>query len=228
MFAETLYAIAPEQFMANPNDIIRDAILRHLYELRRKARGISSVGTGIRDLWSAMKKLGYRQADVNSNLDYLLQKGWAREVIHKRTFNTPRGTAQETETKTYKISDIGIDLLQGASAFRREETFSRINVTNVSGVTVIGNGNVVNTQYTDLSRMLSELEKAVAECAKLENEQKLDVLADVSTIQSQLSKPKPNTSLIKSVWQSIEKTVTAAGFGELIYRIAQFISQLPS
>jgi hypothetical protein len=179
--------------MANPNDIIRNAILRHLYELHRKARGISGVGTGIRDLWSAMKKLGYNQADVNSNLDYLLQKGWAREVIHKRTFNTPRGTAQETETKTYKISDIGIDRLEGASAFHKVESYSKINVTNINGVTVIGEGNVVNTQYTDLSRMLSDLEKAVAESAKLENEQKLDVLADISTIQSQLSKPKPNT-----------------------------------
>jgi len=214
--------------MANPNDIIRDAILRHLYELHRKARGISSVGTGIRDLWSAMKKLGYKQADVNSNLDYLLQKGWAREVIHKRTFNTPRGTAQETETKTYKISDIGIDRLEGASAFHKVESYSKINVTNINGVTVIGEGNVVNTQYTDLSRMLTDLEKAVAESAKLENEQKLDVLADVSTIQSQLSKPKPNTGLIKSIWQDIEATVTAAGFGELVYKIAEFISHLPS
>ena len=214
--------------MANPNDIIRDSILRHLYELHRKARGISSVGTGIRDLWSAMKELGYKQADVNSNLDYLLQKGWAREVIHKRTFNTPRGTAQETETKTYKISDIGIDRLEGASTFHREASFSKINVTNISGVTVIGDGNVVNTQYTDLSRMLSDLEKAVAETAKLENEQKLNVLADISTIQSQLSKPKPNTSLIKTIWQGIEGTVTASGFAELVYKIAEFISHLPS
>jgi hypothetical protein len=214
--------------MANPNDIIRDSILRHLYKLHQKARGISSVGTGIRDLWSAMKKLGYNQAEVNSNLDYLIQKEWAREVVQKRKFTTPRGTTQETETKTYKISDIGIDLLQGASAFRREETFSRINVTNINGVTVIGEGNVVNTQYTDLSRWLSDLEKAVAESAKLENEQKLDVLADISTIQSQLSKPKLNTGLIKSIWQGLEANVTAAGFGELVYKIAEFVSHLPS
>lgn len=47
----------------------------------RTARAPMGVGTKIRELQSAMKKLGISQADVNSNLDYLVQKGWVREVV---------------------------------------------------------------------------------------------------------------------------------------------------
>jgi hypothetical protein len=46
--------------------------------------------------------------------------------------------------------------------YRCNEHLSRINVTTVAGVTVIGDGNVVNAKLTDLSVALSSLEDAVA------------------------------------------------------------------
>jgi len=42
--------------MSNPNDIIRDAILRHLYEIHKKARSPDSTAIGIRDLQRDLKK----------------------------------------------------------------------------------------------------------------------------------------------------------------------------
>lgn len=104
--------------MANPNDEIRDKILRHLYEVHRRARGPRGVGIGIRDLQTALRAQGVKQADLVANLDYLVQKGWVRETVEQRTFRTKGGTTQVSERRTYKISDIGIDKLEGASFYR--------------------------------------------------------------------------------------------------------------
>lgn len=59
---------------------------------------------------------------------------------------------QQSEVRTYKISDVGIDKLEGASSYRLQEHLSRVNITNIRGVTIIGDGNVVNTNLADLSR----------------------------------------------------------------------------
>jgi hypothetical protein len=214
--------------MSNPHDAVRDSILRYLYQLHSKARGISGVGTGIRDLQSAMKKQGFAQNEVNSNLDYLIQKGWVREVIHKTSFTTARGTTQQSETRTNKISDIGIDKLETASVYQRSESFSRINVTNVQGVTVIGAGNVVNNSYTDLSRLLTELEQAINGSDSLLDEARLNAISDIGTLQTQLSKPRPDTSILKSAWASIQNIVTGVEFADIVSRIAIFISTLPT
>ena len=58
---------------------------------------------------------------------------------------------------------IFLDKLEGASAYQREKSHNKVSVTNINGVTVIGEGNVVNTQYTDAAPVLSELEQQLAE-----------------------------------------------------------------
>jgi hypothetical protein len=212
--------------MLNPSDNVRDKILRYLYDTHTHARGPRATSVGIRELQGTMKTLGVKQFDVNSNLDYLVQKGWVKEVIEQRAFLTKRGTLQQALKKLYKISDIGIDRLETASTYRREESFSRINVTNVNGVTVIGQGNIVNAKATSLYRALAELEKAVAMSKTLSNNAKLNVIADLGTIQSQLSKPQPHAGFIRAIWTDIEKIVTGAEFVELIAKASMFIAQL--
>jgi TATA-binding protein-associated factor Taf7 len=213
--------------MANPDDEIRDEILRYLYQVHRTSKGLKGVAIGIRDLQAAMKEEGIKREDLHSNLDYLLQKDWVREDVDRKTYTTPRGTRQESVTRKYKISADGMDRLQEASVFRREESFARINVTNVHGVTVIGTNNVVNTDMTDLSRNLTALESAIAQSTSLSDEDKLTVTADLATIQSQLSKQKPNTSVIKTVWGGIEKLVTGAEFATFVYEAGKLIHALP-
>jgi hypothetical protein len=222
--------IAPTQPAAgNPDDHIRDAILRHLYEVHRKAKGPSSAGVGIRDLQSALKTShGYKQQEVGSNLDYLVQKGWVREVVKQRTFRTTGGTTQSAEQIKYKISDVGLDKLQKASLFQRTSVTAGINITNIHGVTVVGDGNVVNTSFTDLSRVLTELKTAVQANTTITDNQKLAVVADIDTLQAQLQKPEPNRSLIKTVWAGIEKAVTAAGLVELGHQVGELILPLIS
>lgn len=210
----------------NPKDAIRDAIIRYLYDRHSKARGPKGVAVKISDIQKEMKKSGYKQGETNSNLDYLIQKGWVRDVVSQRTYTTPKGTTQQAESWKYKISDIGIDKLEEASVYRRPVPHPNMNIVNVKGVTIIGDGNVVNTELTDLSRALKELEEGVVESSDLKDEEKLDIVADIGSLQSQISSPRPKKGIIQKIWQGIEKSVTLARFAGLIGKISDIIGGL--
>jgi len=212
--------------VSNPNDEVRDAILRFLHQRHSKARGPKAVGARVRDIQSEMRKLGFKQTQTTSNLDYLVQKGWVRDTITPRFYTTPKGTTRQSESVSYKISDLGIDKLEGGSTYYRTGDYSNINIVNVKGVTVIGEGNIVNAELTDLSRALEELELAVRESSILKDEEKLDLLANLGSLRSQMSTPKPKTGLIRKIWGGIEKAVTAAGFAELAARVSTMIAGL--
>lgn len=212
--------------MTNPNDVIRDAILRHLSEVHRKARSPRTAGLLISELMKGLKPLGYKQQDVAGNLDYLVQKGWVREVVEERKFTTPRGTTQSAERITYKISDTGIDRLEAASTFRRSPVVPYVNITNIRGVTVVGEGNVVNTTFTDLSRVLTEMKKAVLNEPLLSDDQKLDIVSDIDGLEAQLQKPEPKKSVVQALWSGVEKVAAVGGVLELVRRASELIQPL--
>ena len=69
----------------NPEDDKRDKILKFLYERHKTIRGITKIPIGILELRKEMKELyGLKQQDISSNLDYLIQVGWVREVIKEK------------------------------------------------------------------------------------------------------------------------------------------------
>lgn len=80
------------------------------------------------------------QQDVASNLDYLVQVGWAREVVKERSITTKTGMELSQEQVKYKISDIGINHLEAGTLFKSMKNSHNINITNVQGVTIIGDG----------------------------------------------------------------------------------------
>lgn len=108
------------------------------------------------------------------------------------------------------------------------EGFSHINITNINGVTVVGSGNIVNTELTDLSSILSKIEVAITSSNKVSEVEKLNAIADIGTIQSQLSKPEPKKSIIKEAWQGVELAATSAGFLDLIQKGAELIGSFLS
>ncbi len=216
-----------EGVVANPNDAVRDGLLRFLYLRHQRAKSPKSAGVKIRDIQKAMREThGYKQEHVASNLDYLIQKGWVREIVENRTFITKAGTTQQAERRSYKISDVGIDRLQAASTYQRPPVGQHVNITNIKGVTVVGNDNVVNTSFTDLAQVLQEMRRTMLAAPALDDEAKLNVVADVDSLQGQLQKPSPSKELVKSLWGAIEKVVTGAGFGELVVRAAKMIGPL--
>lgn len=212
--------------MGNLNDKVRDAILRYLYKLHQNARGPRGVATKIRDLHVAMKKQEISSKEVNSNLDYLIQKGWVKEVVTERAFTTPQGTVRKSEVHSYKISDIGIDKLEGASIYSRVDRFQGINITNIKGVTIVGSGNAVNMEYSDLYEILDNLQDLTNKAQNLSDEDKLNVTADIESLKNQLSKSKPNRDVIARLWSGIEKVVTGAGIIEVVCKIANLIASL--
>lgn len=212
--------------MANENDFARDAILRELYDQHKSARGPRGVLVGVKQLQKKLKLKGLKQQEVSSNLDYLIQKGWANEQEIVNRYKSPRGLIQESVSYKYKISDTGIDQLEEASVYNKTDHFKNINITNVGGVTIVGNGNVVNTKWGKFSNYLNELEKSLTTSNNLSEEDKLNFIAEISTIQSQLSKPNPDTSIISRAWNSVEAIASAAGFIEAVEKGSEIIKNL--
>jgi hypothetical protein len=211
----------------NAEDRKRDAILRFLYERHRTTRGIQKIPIGIRDLQREMKsKFGMNQAEVASNLDYLVQVNWVKEVVKERSFKTSKGMEVSQEQIKYKISDTGINHLQSGTLFRKPETSSHVNITNIQGVTIIGDGNIVNAEFTDLSRALSELDNAIAESPELSDIQKLDAAGDLSTIRTQIAKKNPNPTIIKAAWDSLQSIATIYTITEVATKVGGLIAGL--
>lgn len=213
----------------NRDDRKRDAILRFLYQRHKKTRGISKIPIGIRDLQSEMKNQhGMTQAEVASNLDYLVQVLWVREVVKERDFTTPKGMKVSQEQVKYKISDTGINHLEAGSVFKKPQSASHINITNIKGVTILGDGNIVNTEFTDLSRAIDEMDQAIAESQSLTDEQKLDAAADLSTIRAQLAKPKPDRSIVSAAWKGLSAIATMDGVVSAATRVGTLLGALLS
>jgi hypothetical protein len=194
--------------------------------VHKKARSPRSASLLVSELTKALKPLGYKQQDVASNLDYLVQKGWVRQIVEDRKFTTPRGTTQSAERVTYKISDTGIDRLEAASTYQRTAVVPHVNITNIRGVTVVGDGNVVNTTFTDLSRVLTDMKQAVLHEPGLKDDQKLDIVADIDSLQAQLQKPEPQKSVIRALWSGVEKVAAVGGVIELAHRASELLQPL--
>jgi hypothetical protein len=211
----------------NPNDDKRDKILRFLFDRHNKSRGVAKIPIGIRELQKEMKdRYLLSQQDVSSNLDYLVQVGWVREVIRERSITTKTGMELSQEQIKYKISDVGINYLEAATLYKNVEKSHNINITNVKGVTVIGDGNVVNNEYTDLSRLLDILEHEIELSEELDDSQKLDAAGDISTIRTQIAKKNPNKTIMTTAWQSLKVLATLAGASNAVLKIGEIINSL--
>lgn len=107
------------------------------------------------------------------------------------------------------------------------KSISGIEITNVQGITVVGDQNVVvNTQFLDLYRRLSLLSEAVRNSSQLSDEEKLNYTKDIDTIKDQLSKPSPDKRIIKLVWEKLKPLATLAGIASFFIQVAKLIGSL--
>jgi hypothetical protein len=72
----------------------------------------------------------------------------------------------------------------------------KIEATGQNIIT-LGDGNQINAKFGELGEALAELRDAVTQSAASEA-QKMELVADVDTIQSQLAKPEPNRGIVKA------------------------------
>ena len=210
----------------NPNDEIREAILRHLYDRQRTGLGIKSAEVGISDLKKAMKALGIDGREAVSNLNYLVDGGWILPRTKSYKVRTRGGVDISQEQTKFKISDKGVNHFEGSSEFQAPRRAADINITNVQGVVQIGDHNVVNSHYQDLFRSLDLLGNEVRKSAQLTDQEKLNYQAEIDTISSQLAKQSPNTSIISTAWAGLVGLATLNGVASFFQRVQQLIQPL--
>ncbi len=71
----------------------------------------------------------------------------------------------------------------------------RIEATGQNIIT-LGDGNQVNARFQALGESLSELRAAIKRSDKMDEAQKMDLVVDVDTLQTQLARPSPNREII--------------------------------
>ena len=210
------------------NDEIRKIILEYLYNIHKKARSLKKARVSMKDLKKGLKERGLREQEIIRNLDYLIQSGWVTVEREETEFKTPRGFTRKQVKEYYKISDSGINYFEGPSEFQRvAKSFSGINITNIQGVTVVGDQNVVvNTQYLDLYRRLSLLSEAVRNSGQLTDKEKLEYVMEIETIKDQLAKPSPDKNIIKLAWEKLKPLATISGIMTFFKQVAEIIGGL--
>jgi len=214
----------------NQNDERRDHLLRFLYLRHESAKGITSIPIGIQDLRREMKeKYSMKQAEVASNLDYLIHAGWVKPEIKARSFLTPGGMMVPREQTKYKISDVGINHLEAATVYKKPQAASQVNVTNIQGVTLVGsNGNVVNAKFTEFSSAIDDLDCAIGADNGLTDEQKLDAAGDISAFRAQMAKKNPKASVIRGAWEGIKELPVLGNAALAVTRVEKLVRDLVS
>ncbi len=206
--------------MTNKDDKVRNAIMKHLLAIHQSPTSIKKVGIGIKDLRKAMKELGFSREEVISNLDYLIQKGW---VVKDEEIRSYAGAEKYPAKITYKISAEGIDKFEGASAYQRNITGNQFNITGSNNLTVIGDNNIVNTGYIDLTSELQALRDKIYESPDLNEEEKISAISDVDSIRSQIQKPEVNKSILASLWNGLLQIPKVAAIIEGTQKLKEFI-----
>ena len=80
-------------------------------------------------------------------------------------------------------------------------------------------------RITDLGQALAELREAVTKSDAPESD-KMSLVADIDTIESQLAKPQPNRGIIAAAWESVKAASAIGGCAELVQKIGGFIGGL--
>ena len=189
----------------NPNDAIREAMLSYFYERNANAtseRGRRGSQVGIRDVKRELKEQhGLAQQQVMANLSYLIDSGWVERIEEQRTFQTRRGTRQPSTSVRYKITNTGIDLIEGeSSAFRRADPFAA-SISRQSGARC----RLATTTTPARDSMACPLiwtlcRDELVGSSTLDEPTKVAAAADIETLKMQIAKPEPNRTIVDAAW----------------------------
>lgn len=211
------------------NTEIRTIVLRYFYDRNSaatSARGKKGYAVRISDIRKELKaRHCLSQQEVMSNLNYLLSQGWVEEDKVEKSVPLPSGTVIPNTTSYYKITAAGIDKIEGPGEFTMEKFKGiKIEATGQNIITV-GDGNQVDAKYQDVAGALVELKQALLQSASISETEKLDAVADIDSIQSQLAKSVPNRGVIQGAWEAVKKLDTVMGLAEKVGKVAGMLAQ---
>jgi len=128
-------------------------------------------------------------------------------------------------TRFFQITAEGIDKIEGPGEFTMTKFHGiKIEATGQNIIT-LGDGNQIDAQFSDLGKALVDLREAIARSDAAEAE-KMGLVADIDTIQSQLAKPKPNRDIIRIAWDALQAAATIASCVGLLQQAAPLIAAL--
>jgi len=212
------------------NDEIRDIILRYLYDRNENATSRRGKSTGAAVMISVMRKdlkttRGLSGPEVHRNLTYLESMGWVEDRPLAKSFTTKKGGVVPAATSYYIITAAGIDRIGGKSVFSRDRFEGvRIEATGQNIIT-LGDGNQVDARFQQLGESLASLRQAFKD-SSLDEKQKVDVIVDVDTLQSQLGKSSPDPTLVQRLWEGINRAASLAGLAQAATQAYPLIAKL--
>jgi len=210
-------------------DEIRSIMLHYFYDRHKNAtssRGKRGFAVKISDIRKELKAShGLTREEVVRNLNYLMSQGWIEEEQVHKSVPLPSGTIIPQATSYYKITAAGVDKIEGQGEFTMDRFKGiKIEATGQNIITV-GDGNQVNARYEGIAGALVELKNAVLNNDSLTELQKLDAVADIDSIESQLAKAEPNTTVIRGAWEGLKKLDTVMGLAEKISKLASLLAR---
>ena len=210
------------------NTEIRNLMLRYFYDRNRTAtsvRGKKGFAIKIMDIRKDLKATHQlSQQEVMSNLNYMISQGWIAEETIQKSVPLRSGTIVPQSTSYYSITAAGIDKIEGPGEFTMDK-FKGIKIEATGqNIITLGDGNQVNARYGDIGQALADLRKEFVESKVLTESQKLDAVADIASIESQLVKTTPNRAIVSGAWESIKRFDTILGIVEKIGKVGLLLS----
>lgn len=216
----------------NPNDIIRQQILQYFYNRNSCATsrmGKKGSAVKISDVKRELKEIyGLKQQQIMANLTYLIDNNWIKTIDIEKTVRVKGGTIPQVTT-FYEITATGIDKIEGGSQFEPKERYAGINITSMgNNIITLGDGNVINSSFSDLHNALDELKEAITKNQDLDEAQKLDLAVDIESIKDQLAKIEPNKNIISQLWSGLGKIAILSGVNQAFQRVLPLMQSLLS
>ena len=213
--------------MSTLEDEIRDQIMEYFYDMYRNRsgtfRGRERGDIAVSEISKTSK---YDRREISRNLEYLAKSGWIEHVIK---YEPSSGNSNiKLEKHSYEITRKGIDIIEGESKYMNNK-YQGINISNVGGVVVLGDKNIVNQNYKELNNLLNELSENIRN-EDIDDTEKLNAIADIETMQQQIMKPSPDKGILSKAWENIRnidfnKSLQSAGkILDLVDRVGKFIS----
>ena len=208
------------------HDEIRRLILQYFYDRNDNATSVmGKKGSAVKisDVKRELKaQHGLAQQEVQSNLTYLLSQGWVAEKSVEKQVRAVGGTVIPAVTKFYQITAAGIDKIEGPGEFTMPKFHGiKIEATGQNIIT-LGDGNQINARFSELGNALVELRQAITS-SNASEVQKMGLVADLDTIQSQLAKAQPNRSIVAAAWEAVQAAASIQGCAELVQKIGGLI-----
>jgi hypothetical protein len=208
---------------------IRRLMLQYFYDRNKNATssmGKKGSAVKISNIKADLKTAhDLTQQEVQSNLTYLLSQGWVEEKGLEKKVVARGGTVIPSVTKYFQVTAAGIDKIEGPGEFTIPKFHGiKIEATGQNIITV-GDGNQINAQFGELGEALAQLRDAITKSTAPEA-QKMSLVADIDTIQSQLAKPEPNRKIIGGAWEAVKAAAAIGGCAAFVQKVAGLIAHL--